>query len=232
MFMRKAVFNIYKALRHFGVTAEEVGKIANGYKIWINNPVEDVRDKYRIVYYCDGVLYAMPLLIDALKDKFVGIEINNVVYFAFHKCTHKSLISATLEMPWYFISDLKLSDDDWKGISKIKVELPTKEEIISMVKTVNGRACDAMHSGRHLYDEVSHVCPGWWVIVEHDENLENTDIYSVNGNGYPFDDETSFSYVQPVTHLREGIDFAGKVNYFGVPDKKTIEMYKKLITTM
>ena len=224
MLMRKAIFLIYKALRHFGVTAEEVGKIANGYKIWINNPVEDVRDKYRIVYYCNGVLYAMPLLIYALKEKFIGIEINNVVYFAFQKCTNKSLISSTLEMPWYFISNLKLSDDEWEGISNIKVELPTKEEITSMFKTVNGRGCDNMHNGRHLYDEISHMCPNWWIINKNDQKSV---INSVNAYGYYFDDEMSF--VQPVTHLREGIDFTGKVNYYGVPDKRTIEMYKKLV---
>lgn len=220
--MRKSIFLIYRALRHFGVTAKEVGKIANGYKIWINNPVEDVRDKYRIVYYCNGKLYAMPLLIYALKDKFIGIEINNVVYFAFQKCVNKSLISSTLEMPWYFISNLKLSDDDWKGILNIRVELPTKEEIISMVKTINGKGCDTMHDDRHLYDEVSHTCPSWWI-----QNTENSLIDSVNGCGYVYEDERSF--VQPVTHLRDGIDFKGRVNYYGVPDKKTIEIYQKLV---
>jgi hypothetical protein len=225
--MRKSIFLIYRALRHFGVTAKEVGKIANGYKIWINNPVEDVRDKYRIVYYCNGKLYAMPLLIYALKDKFVGIEINNVVYFAFKKSVYKSLIPSTLEMPWYFISDLKLSDDDWKGIPNIKIELPTKEEIISMVKAINGKGCDMMHNGRHLYDEVSHTCSSWWVITGRDENSKNVIINSVSASGCVYNDVASF--VQPVTHLREGIDFVGKVNHYGVLDEKTIKVYQKLV---
>ena len=226
--MRKSIFLIYKALRHFGVTAEEIGKIANGYKIWIKNPVEDVREKYRIVYYCNGTLYAMPLLIEELENKFVGIEINNVVYFAFHKCTYKSEISDTLEQPWYFISNLKLSDDERNGISNIKVELPTKEEIQSMFNVLNGRGFDKMYNDRLLYNEVSHNLPSWWVITEYNQKSKSMVINSVNARGHIFNDKTA-SFVQPVTHLREGIDFVGRINYYGVPDMKTIEVYKRLI---
>lgn len=219
--MRKKIFEIYKALRHFGVSAEEVRRIANGYEIWINNPEEDIRESYRIVYYHKGILYAMPFLIDALKDKFVGIEINNVVYFAFRKCTYKALISGSLSMPWHCMSHLHLSNAEWKGIADIKMELPTKEEIISMFNVVNGRGMDVLHNCKYLYENVSHLCPSWWI------NAENNSIDSINGNGRSFpSDEKSF--VQPVTHLREGVDFAGKINHYGVPDKETYKVYQKL----
>lgn len=78
---RHCIGAIYAALRHFGVTADEVGGIVHGYKTWLQAPdqTENARD-YRFVYYHNGVLYAMPCLIEELKNKFVGIEHSSVVF--------------------------------------------------------------------------------------------------------------------------------------------------------
>jgi hypothetical protein len=218
--MRNKIFEIYKALRHFGVSAEEVEQIANGYKIWVNNQIEDIRRGYRIVYYYKGALYAMPFLIDEIKNRFVGIEIDGVVYFACQLYTSYYVVYETLSDMWCKFPLRVLPD--FEEVGSIKMEIPTKDEIVSMFNCVNGKGRDIMHNGRHLYEEVSHLYTRWWAIMSYtDQKLTPVDAHGVPDTSYK-------AAIQPVAHLRKGIDFAGEINNYGVPDYKTLKVYKEL----
>ena len=231
--MRHKIYEIFKALRHFGVSAEEVDGIAEAYKFWLNHPLEDANRHYRVVYYHEGVLYALPFLVDELKNRFVGIEINQVVYYAFQQKVSKGGISNELSMMRASIFNFTLETGDWDQTCDIKIELPSKQEIVSMFNVVNGHGLDKLHDGKPLYQKVPHICDTWWVVTKsitpaHCPGKKMIYVRPVRANGKYCSDW--YSVMQPISHLRKGVDFIGHINHFGVPDEETKKVYKKLLT--
>ena len=229
--MRHKIYEIFKALRHFGVSATEIDGIAKAYKFWLKHPQECVNRSYRVVYYHEGVLYSLPFLVDELKDRFVGIEINKVVYYAFQKRSGKSDISSDLSMMRANIFNFTLETGDWDQTSDINIELPSRQEIISMFNTINGNGMDKLHDGKNLCDAVPHIYSTWWVVTKSATSTDSQEkmisVEAVRANGICCNDW--YSVMQPVSHLRRGVDFIGHINHFGVPDEKTAKVYEKLL---
>ena len=219
-------FKIYKALRHFGVSTEEMLGIAHNYPTWLDLPLEDIRTNYRIVYFYKGALYAFPFEIEALKDRLVGIAINQTVYFAYNEhilapfsVRDYDRLSYTL----YHILDLPY---ELQEIAKLEIELPSKEEIITLFQKINGSGIEKIH-GKHVYDLVPHICVSWWVAFPEKEP-KHIRIEAVDALGRPHPEDKS-AVMQPIAHLRKGIDFIGHVNRFGVLDKKSLKVYQELL---
>lgn len=120
--MRRKIVDIYKALRHFNVTAGEVRDIAEGYRYWIAHPFES-RPPFNTVYFMDGKLYSMPYLDGLLKDQFVGIEIEGIVYL------NQYLNNVRQDLLETSIKTIKCRlAKEFDALSQFKLRLPTRYE--------------------------------------------------------------------------------------------------------
>ena len=217
---------IYKALRHFGVSAEEMPRIANSYPTWLNLPIEDIRENYRIVYFYKGVLYAFPFEIEALKDRLIGIAINNTVYFAYHEYVLAPFTNHDYDRLSYMLYHILDLPYELQEIAKIKVELPSKKEIITLVQKINGSGTEKIHE-KHVYDLVPHMCVSWW-IANSEKEPKHIYVEAIDALGRSHPEDKSAT-MQPIAHLRKDIDFIGHVNRFGVLDKKSLNVYQELL---
>ena len=221
--MRNAIFDIFKALRHFGVSANEVNGVAQAYKFWIKNQVEGVKE-YRRVYYYKGVLYAMPYPIPEIESAFVGIEIDGVIYLAGYQCNVAQDKVAESLMWLKGVVFNKFTPETRYGVevpNNIKLKLPTWDEVKNLVtKTSNDADVDGV-----VYSRFS--C--YWVVSSTNKEDKPAAVswFDFTSNNLP--QNRSEAHVQPVIRLRKGIDFIGCLNHFGVPNDETKLMTMKLI---
>lgn len=221
--MRRKIFNIFKALRHFGVSADEVERVAKAYKFWIENPV-DFLPVYSNVYYRRGVLYAMPYPIKELQNSFVGIELNGVIYLAGYQCNVcRDKIDETLM--WLKGKVFNKIPDVHYGVAmpnQLKLELPTDEEVQTLVEeTSDNSALDCV-----VFSRFSN----YWIKLKPGDTDNAATIKSwYDTDNVPCELESVEAHIQPVIHPRESIDFIGHVNRYGVPDGETERVYRELV---
>lgn len=218
---------IYKALRHFGVSAEEMSTIAENYLTWLKLPIEDIRTKYKIVYFHMGKLYTFPFEIEALKDRLVGVAINNTVYFAYQEPIkapftnqHYDRLSSTL----YKIFNLSMAEAFTS--QSLKIELPNKEEISALYRVVNDSIGEHIH-GKTIFDLTPHTYLNWWTATP-EEKPKHIRVEAVNALGNPIS-KCKIATVQPVAHLRKDSNFVANINEFGVLDEKSLKGYLELL---
>lgn len=220
--MRNAIFDIFKALRHFGVSANEVNDVAQAYKFWINNQVDGVKG-YRRVYYHQGVLYAMPYPIPEIESSFVGIEIDGVIYLAGYQCNvnqdkvAESLLWLKGAVFCKFAPEIRYGVE---APNNIKLELPTWDEVKNLVtKTSNDADMDKL-----IYSRFS--C--YWVASSTDKEDKPTAVSWFDYTSSSIPQDRTEAHVQPIIRPRKGIDFIGRLNHFGVPDEETKLVMMKL----
>lgn len=221
--MRNAIFDIFKALRHFGVSANEVNGVAQAYKFWINNQVDGVKG-YRRVYYHKGVLYAMPYPIPEIESAFVGIEIDGVIYLAGYQCNvaQDKVAEALMWLKGAVFS--KFTPETRYGVevpNNIKLELPTWDEVKNLVT----KTSDDADVDRVVYSRLS--C--YWVVSSMGKEDKPAAVSWFDFTSNNFSHDRTEAHVQPVIRPRKGLDFIGRLNHFGVPDDETKLMMMKLI---
>jgi len=218
--MRRKIFDIYRALRHFNVTADEVDEIARGFKYWLSNPVEKSLP-YNVVYFNEDKLYAMPYQSDKLFKRFVGIEIDGVVYLAhFYDqggCRQDQIKEETENlMAWIA--------QDFTTVNHFKLRLPTRDEAKVLLEKTN-------------YDEsmnfvvCNRPCDVW--ITPNPDHPERTFATVRVGSARahrPSEDTRAVLYM--VTCPNDEQIFYGKVDKYGVPTPKTRDAYRELYDSM
>lgn len=221
--MRNAILDIFKALRHFGVSADEVESVAEAYKFWVEHQIDFV-PFYNHVYCYKGTLYAVPYPIKKLEYAFIGIELDGVVYLAKYQCNiGQNRISESLrrlkKKVFYKISD---SQYGVEIPDSLEPELPTGNEIKNLIeKTQKDKHLDCV-----VFNNYSH----FW--VKHDSVKQGRAVAVVTWR-----DEVEYlsptpnieAHLQPVIRLRKGTDFIGHINNFGAPDKETVKVYERLL---
>lgn len=201
--LKKAVGDIYKALRHYGVSAEEIGYVVDGYRTWLDNPVDEI-PAYGTVYYLDGMLYSMPYPLSELGSRFFGVEIGGTVY------------------PADYLDDVKLDEMDARAETlkdkifgkffhadyiNFKLRKPTQNEVVALAK-VNWSGTKRGYV---------------WIIP--DPNQPGKQRMHV-GRELPEYPKCRYANLLLVTRPEDL--FVGSVSKYGVPTKKTEEVYKKL----
>lgn len=214
--MRRKIFEIYKALRHFNVTAEEVTEIAQGYKYWLKNPVESLAP-YNMVYFCpsDYMLYSMPYPSKRLEKLFVGIEIDGVVYWEHYI---NNVRQDRLEASFKAI-EAHLSEK-FENVNQFKVRMPTRDEAkILGEKTEGDRRLTATICNKY--------CDVW--ITPNPDHPERT-FATVQKNSarlhQPSVDTQAVLYL--VTCPDDEQIFYGKVDKYGTPSMDTFSAYNRL----
>lgn len=225
--MRHAIFEIFKALRHFGVTADEIDSIAKAYKFWSNHPVDSVQI-YSNVYYHRGVLYAMPYPIEELKNAFVGIELDRTIYLAGYQCNvcQDKLAESLMWLKGKIFN--KFSPEVHYGVevpNNINLELPTAAEVRTLIKETSNDAklnCVVFNRISCYWTKPAKKCLEKPLII--------SSWYGDDAPHCPAENEEA--HVQPVIHPRTGIDFVGKINRYGIPDRKTEKVYCELLANV
>ena len=215
--MRKNI-DVFKAIRHFGVTAEEIDEMAKAYKFWLSYPTEFVLG-YNKVYYHKGVLYALPYPIKALEKAFVGIELNGVIYLAGFQCDvcQERIAEFLMWIKGQVFLNLNNVQYGVEIPNNLKLELPTKDEVVALLKISYGNV--------NLDNIVSCWKAHYWISPDSEHPLET--VLDMDFVPYSPNKDTK-AFIQPVIHPRKGIDFIGHLNRFGVPDKVTAEKYREL----
>ena len=206
---RRKLFDIYKALRHFGVSSEEVVGLAHGYRNWLDNPVENV-PSYGTVYCLDTHLYSMPFPIERLGSRFVGIEIGGVVYLAgyFSNVGHNEVEAKIQELKAEIAKNFAAAD-----YFSFKLRMPTRAEAKVLVEKTN----DNRDLSTKIYNKYGNV----WITpsADHPERTFATLIDHSAKPHCPSENTQAALYlvVQP-----KGDDlFIGEVDYFGKLTPKT-----------
>lgn len=214
--MRRKIFDIYKALRHFNVTAEEANEIAQGYQYWLTNQVESL-PPYNTVYFCplDDKLYSMPYPKKSLESLFVGIEIGGVVYPADcfeYTCDYELEIDKeTLKA--------KIAKK-FKTIDKFKLRMPTKDEAKILVEKTYDVASLNFVIGNDLGDV--------WITPDH-EHPDFTVANVITNDAIPHLPVEAFpATLYFVICPDDKQIFYGKVDKYGTPTKDTMSIYHQL----
>lgn len=206
--MRNSIYEIYKALRHFGVSVDEVGAIAENYKTWTTL---SLTENFGFVYVINGTLCSIPIYPDEkTKDKFIGFEIGGTFYL-------NRFATATSDNIAESLAQLKL---DCNIPSEIELELPTLKEL----HILGRRYTD---NDLFLYAESSLIEDRW--IKPEPEYPKYSLAISVCAVFEAFKPvKKQVALVHPVIH--EGPHtFIGRMNHYGVPDKKTMKKYQQLL---
>ena len=205
--MRRKIVDIYKALRHFNVTAGEVRDIAEGYRYWLTNPVESL-PPYNTVYFCplDNKLYSMPYSKRHLEKLFIGIEIDGVVYL--DHCIY-NVRQDQLEASVKTI-ETRLSEK-FEAINQFKLRMPTRDEAKIFGEKADFKKC----------------CDVW--ITPNPDHPERT--FATVGMGsarahQPSEDTRAVLFL--VTCPRDTQIFFGEVDKYGTPTKDTMSIYHQL----
>ena len=206
---RNDIYDIYRALYHFGVSADEVDSIAQNYKTWLGVRIST---ELGFAYVINGQLCSLPIVPDdKTKKLFVGLELNGVFYLVL---TIKA----------------KQVDID-KALSKIKSdcnlppqlcpELPTFQEMHIFYNYV-------YESGLPDDDTFSFSDEDCTWIIPKTEYPKRTISFPVDGSIEVFEPtKDQVAYVHPVVH-KDPNTFIGRLNYFGVPDEMTYAKYQNL----
>lgn len=251
--MKKNVYGIYRALRHFGVTAAEVNEIAKAYTVWLTCPIEE-KSPYNWVYSLGGQLVSMPFPIEPLneKGKLVGYGIGDTVFGAVvSEKIGKKDIECYLQV---MKKDLKeamvgVADDN---IPEIEFKLPTAadaEKIFScfakrwrenVIATLEDAAAELpemeLPEGTEIQLEYTGVnqIPNMWITPDADAPEMTAVKMGFDRSCKPYcrkytPGRRAKMAVCAVAHLRKGIDFIGKVGRYGIPTHATLKMYRLLI---
>lgn len=214
--MRRKIVDIYKALRHFNVTAGEVRDIAEGYRYWINNPFES-RPPYNTVYFCplDNKLYSMPYSKRHLEKLFIGIEIDGVVYLDHYI---NNVRQDQLETGLKTI-EARLSEK-FNDINQFKLRMPTRDEAkilgekaegdMSLTAAICNKYCDVWITPNPDHPERTFA-----TVQEHSARPHQ-----------PSEDTQAVLYL--VTCPDDKQIFYGKVDKYGTPTKDTMSIYRQL----
>jgi hypothetical protein len=212
--MRRKIFDIYKALRHFNVTAGEVRDIAEGYRYWIANPFES-RPPYNTVYGFGNRLYSLPYSDNRLEDNFVGIEIDGVIYLAIYvSCSQNQIAKGTEYLK-------KMIGITFNGIDQFKLRMPTKDEARILVE----KTLDDGSLGTGL---ICNKCCDVW-ITPNPDHPERTFATVKEHSARPHQpSENTQAVLYLVTCPDEEQAFFGEVNEYATPTPETQEVYTKL----
>lgn len=256
MRMRKNVYSIYKALRHFGVSAKEVSEIAKNYPTWLNCPIEE-KSPYNWVYYLNGYLVSMPFPIDALneKGKLIGYGVGDTVFGAIvsEKVKKENVEFCLQEIK----NDLKqtmvgVADDN---IPEIEFRLPTaadaekvfscfaKNWLKNCIATMEEAAAELpemeLPEGTEIHLEYSGVnqIPDMWITPDPDAPEKTAVRLGFNRKGAPYCRKyVPGKRIKPsvcaIANLRKGTDFIGKVGRYGIPTPATLRMYYQLLDSL
>lgn len=214
--MRRKIVDIYKALRHFHVTAEEVRDIAEGYRYWIANPFES-RPLFNTVYCFDGKLYSLPYPDDLLKDHFVGIEIECIVYLKQYICAvTQDGLNAGVETIKNRLAE------KFEELNRFKLRMPTRYEAKFLPKKTEGN--------RNLNGVVFNKYGDVWITPMSD-HPERTFATVGEGGARPHQpSENTRATLYLVTDPDDEQIFYGDVDEYGTPTAETQEVYYKLGT--
>lgn len=211
--MRKNIFGIYKALRHFGITPEEIGGIANAYKKWYHDQ-HDSLPPYGMVYCLNNNLYSMPYQDDRLNKMLVGIEIAGVVYFTCHLNDVsydeldnrieklKSLISQKFEAVDFF---------------SFKLRMPTESEVKLLQEKTYGEDL-----GIDLCNKSGNV----WINKHHNNTFVEVKEFDVFA--HQSSKKTQATLYLVATPNDDDL-FIGKLDHFGIPTAQTDMNLRKLL---
>ena len=214
--MRRKIFDIYKALRHFNVTAEEANEIAHGYRYWLGNQVEKL-PPYNTVYFCpfDDKLYSMPYPSRLLEKLFIGVEIDGVVYLSDYI---NNVRQDRLEMSIKTI-ETRLSKK-FQAINQFKLRMPTGYEAKIFSEKTEG--------------DLSLKGPIWnkyfdlWVTPTSDYP-ERTFATVSEHSARPCQlSEDTQAILYLVTCPDDKQIFYGKIDKYGTPTKDTLSTYNWL----
>lgn len=240
--MRKNVFCIFRALRHFGVSREEVEKIANAYKTWLGFPIEK-KSPYNWVYYLNGRLISMPFEIKAMVEHLIGYSVGNKVFSVAHdKKIAKDNIEKSVRLLKQALDKRMLGAD---GNADLQVHLPTKKEAEYFFTTfANNWLANVAATAGEIYAQlpngddcelqfpINNQIPNMWITPDADEP-EMTAVKLGFNNSGPYckkyrPNSRTKSDVCLITDLRDG-DFIGKLTKYGTPTPATIGMYYELL---
>ena len=223
--MREDIFEIFKALRHFNVSADEIDNIRDAYKFWINRPIDFVQT-YRKVYYHNGVLYALPYPLAELKNEFVGIELNGVIYLAGYLCNvrQEKIAQSLLWLKGKIFCNHPYTHYGTEMPNSLTMTLPTGKEILDLISNTQ--------ESKDLDSIVFNKNSNFWVTPEpmHPDEIVATALWRSSVTSHcPTEKEEA--HIQPIIRMRTGLDFIGHLNDFGVPDQETSEVYGKLLAS-
>ena len=241
--MRKNIYGVFRALRHFGVSETEIEKVAKAYKTWLHFPIEE-KSPYNWVYYLNGRLISMPFSINQLfEDHLIGYAVGTKVFMFLHaEDVRRNEVEAQL-------LSLKKSLDarmlGAEGNADLQVHLPTAEEAslfftqfasnwLANVMTAAGEIVEQLPDDGNEYElqfPINNQIPKMWIAPSADEP-EKTAIKLGFNNSGPYcktyrPSAKAKMTVTPITDLREG-DFIGKLTRYGVPTQATIDMVYEL----
>jgi hypothetical protein len=208
--MRNSIDGIYKALRHFGVSAEEVDKIAENYKMW---KTLSLTEGFGFVYVINGTLCSIPIYPDEkTKKEFIGFEIGGTFYLnRFATATSNNIANS--------LSQLKL---DCNIPNEIELELPTLRELLTLQHYSNRQL--------FLYTESSLIEDRW--IKPEPEYPKYSLAISICAVFEAFKPvKKQSALVHPVIH-KSSHTFIGRMNHYGVPDKRTMKKYQQLLANI
>lgn len=240
--MRKNVYGIFRALRHFGVSEKEVEKIANAYKTWLSFPIEE-KSPYNWVYYLNSRLISMPIEIKQLEEHLIGYAVGNKVFsVAQGEKIAKDNIEDSIQLLKQELDKRMLGAD---GNADLQVHLPTKEEAeyffttfadnwLANVAATAGVIYAQLPDGDdcELQFPINNQIPNMWITPDADEPEMTAVKMGINNSGpyckkYRPNSRTK-SAVCLITDLRDG-DFIGKLTKYGTPTQATIEMFYELL---
>ena len=214
--MRRKIFDIYKALRHFNVTAEEMQDITKGYRYWIKNPLES-RPPFNTVYFIDGKLYSMPYPSDKLSKRSIGIEIDGVVYFT-HYCYREDVLKCQLEMD---ITKLKACIAERFAITnQFNLRMPTRDEAKTLVRETYHEESLNFVLGNNIGDV--------WITPNPDHPEKTVATVSMNSAKLRRPGEFDSAMLYFVICPDDDQIFFGEIDKYGVPTPETQEVYTRL----
>ena len=241
--MRKNIFGIFRALRHFGVSEKEVEKIANAYKTWLAFPIEE-KSVYYWVYYLNGRLISMPFEIEALDDYLIGYAVGTKVFsVGMGEKIAKENVEDSVRLLKQALDKRMLGTD---GNADLQVHLPTAEEAEMFFTTFANNwlanvaaMAEEIHSqlpngeGYEMEVPINNQIQNMWITPSADEPEKTVIKFGFKRNAEPYCKKyrpgtKAKSDVCSILDLREG-DFIGKLTKYGTPTPATIEMYHELL---
>ncbi len=212
--MRRKIVDIYKALRHFGVTAKEIRDIAEGYRHWIAHPFES-RSNFNMVYCMAGKLYSVPYPIKSSVSSFVGIEIEGIVYLNQYIC---GVTQNELETSAKTIKSRLAKKCG--ALRQFKLRMPTCYEAKALAEKTEGNT----KLDGAVYNKYGDV----WIMPnpDHQERTLATVCEHRARSHQPSENTRATLYL--VTDLDDEQIFFGEVDEYGTPTPDTQELYKEL----
>lgn len=216
--MRRKIYDVYRALRHFNVTAEEVNNIVEGYCHWLKDPVEKL-PPFQTVYFLGNKLYSMPYPKDGLNRRLIGIEIDGVVYLV---GWDSDVLQDEIEEQAQIIkADIA---EKFPAINQFRLRLPTRDEAKILPEKASGIDFDSGHRYEGIYSLYSDV----WITPDPD-HPERTFATVEERRARPHrPSENTRATLYLVTCPDDEQIFFGEVDDYGIPTPETREAYAEL----